>query len=63
MHNFPAEELLKYGGKYVAVSPDGKHILASGDSLETLDAALETAGIHFSQVVHCYVDPPDASYI
>jgi hypothetical protein len=60
---FPPEELAKYWGKQVAVSPDGTRIVASGDTLEELDAALDAAGIHFSQVVHCYVHLPDVSYI
>jgi hypothetical protein len=60
---FPLEELAKYWGKQVAFSPDGTRIVASGDTLEELDANLEAAGIHFSQVVTCYIDPPDASYI
>lgn len=60
---FPPEEELKYAGKFVAISPDGTRIVASGDSWEELDAALEVAGIHFSQVVHWYVDPPDEVWI
>lgn len=36
---FPQEELAKYWGKQVAVSPDGTRIVASGDTLEELDAA------------------------
>ena len=60
---FPAEELAKYGGKQVAFSPDGTRIVASGDTLEELDAALAVAGIHFSQVVTAYIDPPDVSWI
>jgi hypothetical protein len=60
---FPPEELARYWGKHVAFSPDGMRIMASADTLEALDAALDAAGIHFSQVVHSYVDPPDVSYI
>ena len=60
---FPPEELAKYWSKQEAVSPDGTRIVASGDTLEELDAALDAAGIHFSQVVHCYVHLPDVSYI
>ena len=60
---FPLEELAKYWGKHVAFSPDGTRIVASGDTLEELDATLDAAGIHFSQVVHCYVHLPDVSYI
>lgn len=61
--NFPPEEYLKYAGKFVAISPDGTRILASGDSWEELDAALEAAGIHFSQVVSAYLAPGDVSCI
>ena len=60
---FPVEELAKYWGKHVAFSPDGTRIVASGDSIAEVDDKLEAAGIHFSQVVHSYVDLPDASYI
>jgi hypothetical protein len=60
---FPPEELLKYAGKFVAFSPDGTRIVASGDSWEGLDAALEAAGIHFSQVVSSYLEPGDVSCI
>ncbi|MGH7169169.1 MAG: hypothetical protein ACRELF_04245 [Gemmataceae bacterium] len=60
---FPPEELLKYAGKFVAFSPEGTRIVASGDSWEDLDAALEAGGIHFSQVVSAYLDPPDVSCI
>lgn len=60
---FPPEELLKYAGKCVAFSPDGTRIVASGDSWEALDAALEAAGIHFSQVVSAYLNPPGVSCI
>lgn len=60
---FPPEELLKYAGKCVAFSSDGTRIVASGDSWDELDAALEAAGIHFSQVVSGYLDPGDVSCI
>jgi glucose/arabinose dehydrogenase len=62
-NKFPHEELAKYWGKQVAVSPDGTRIVASADTLEELDAALDAMGIHFSQVVHCYIHLPDVSYI
>jgi hypothetical protein len=60
---FPPEELLKYAGKFVAFSPDGLRIVASGDSWEELDADLEAKGIHFSQVVSSYLCPGDVSCI
>jgi glucose/arabinose dehydrogenase len=60
---FPLEELAKYWGKHVAFSPDGTRILASGDTGEALDAALDAAGIPCNQVVYAYVELPDVSYI
>jgi len=57
--NFPPDGLAKYAGKYVAFSPDGTRILASGDDIDEVDANLAAAGIHFSQVVHAFIDPPD----
>lgn len=62
-NKIPPEEYLKYAGKFVAFSPDGTRIVASGDSWEELDAALEAAGIHFSQVVSAYLEPGDVSCI
>jgi hypothetical protein len=40
----------------VAFSPDGTRILASGDDMNEVDGKLEAVGIHFSQVVHDYID-------
>jgi hypothetical protein len=60
---FPLEELAKYGGKHVAFSLDGKRIVASGATEEELEAALRSAGIHFSQVVFSYVDSPGVSRV
>jgi hypothetical protein len=62
-NTIPREVELRFAGKYVAVSPDGTSILASGDSLEEVDRNLEAAGIHFSQVVHDYIDPPDHAIV
>jgi len=55
---FPLEELIPYEGLFVAWSPDGTRILASGQTLEALDEALRSAGIPLSQVVHDYIDSP-----
>ena len=55
---FPLDQLLPYAGQHVAWSPDGTRILAAAYSREELDEKLEAAGIHFSQVVHDYIDPP-----
>jgi hypothetical protein len=60
---FPPEQLLQYGGKHIAWNGDGTRILTSGDSLEEVDQNLEAMGIHWSQVVHSYIDPPDVSIL
>jgi hypothetical protein len=54
---FPPELLIPYEGKHVAWSPDGTRILASGVSLDEVDEKLAALGIHFSQVVHDFIDP------
>jgi hypothetical protein len=56
---FPAEQLVPYQGKFVAWSPDGTRILASGNEREEVWQQLQAAGIPFSQVVHDYIDPPE----
>ena len=60
---FPLDELAKHWGKHVAFSPDGTRIVASGDSFDEVVEKLQAAGIHFSQVVHSYIDGPDVSRI
>jgi hypothetical protein len=56
---FPAEELLKYAGQYVAWSLDGTCILASGvDELE-MEKRLKEAGIDHSKVVGEFIPPAD----
>jgi hypothetical protein len=62
-NKIPREEWFKYAGKHVAFSPDGTRIVASGNSIEEVDAILDAAGIPVSQVVHSYIDPPDVSYV
>ena len=47
---FPLEELARYTGKFVAFSPDGTRILASGSTRAEVERKLEAAGIHASQV-------------
>lgn len=56
---FPLDELAKHWGKHIAFSLDGTRIVASGATEEELEAALQAAGIHFSQVVFSYVDAAD----
>jgi hypothetical protein len=60
---FPLEELAKYAGKHVAFSPDGKRIVASGDTDEEMEANVVAAGIDPSQVVGAYIDEPGVSRI
>jgi hypothetical protein len=57
VRRFPPEELLKYAGKHIAWSWDGTQIVASGDSLEEMEANVIAAGIDPSRVVGDYVDP------
>jgi hypothetical protein len=53
---YPSDQLRLHAGKHIAWSLDGSRILASGDSLEEVDQRLTLMGVHFSQVVHDYVD-------
>ena len=53
----PLEELVKYAGKFVAVTRDGTHILVADDEEERLPDRLQAAGIHISDVVFDYIDP------
>jgi hypothetical protein len=53
---FPQEELAKYAGKFVAFSPDGTRILASGDTPEEMEAQLVALGIPPNQVVGSYIE-------
>jgi len=55
---FPSDQLVAYAGQHVAWSPDGTRILACAAAREELDEKLESVGVHFSQVVHDYIDPP-----
>ncbi len=55
---YPPAQLNVYVGMHVAWSPDGRRILAFGPTREYVDNQLESVGIHFSQVVHDYIDPP-----
>ena len=55
---FPPDQLAPYAGLFVAWSPDGTRILASGESRAVVDDKLQAVGIHFSQVVHDYIEPP-----
>ena len=56
---FPPEELLKYAGKYIAWSPDGRTIVASHDDPLQLEAAVRTAGYDPAECVISCVPLPD----
>ncbi|HEV3084218.1 MAG TPA: hypothetical protein VGY66_30930 [Gemmataceae bacterium] len=60
---FPADELAKYAGRYVAFSLDGARILASADSEQELEDQLLASGIDPSQVVGSYVPPTGSSLL
>jgi hypothetical protein len=53
----PLEELVKYAGKFVAVTRDGARILVADDEEERLPDRLQAAGIDISDVVIDYIDP------
>jgi hypothetical protein len=56
---FPAEELAKYAGKYVAWSPDGTAILASDDDPMQLRTTVKLLGHDPAQTLIASVPPPD----
>jgi hypothetical protein len=60
---FPPEELAKYAGQYVAFSPDGSRILASGANMDVVEETLRAAGIHPSQAVGSYIPPGDLALL
>lgn len=55
----PQEELAKHAGRYVAFSPDGSRVVASGSTMEEVEQVLQAAGIDPSQVVGSYLPPPE----
>ena len=55
---FPQADLLRYVGRWVAFSEDGRSILAAADSLERLEAALEDHRIDPQTVHFEYIPGP-----
>jgi hypothetical protein len=60
---FPPDELARFWGQYVAWSPDGTRILASGADPEAVENELVAAGINLSTVVLGYVDLPNEGFL
>jgi hypothetical protein len=58
---FPADELRRYAGQFVAWSWGGSRILASDPDRRVLDEKLRAAGIDLGKVVHDYVEDDDVS--
>jgi hypothetical protein len=59
---FPAAELLKYGGQWVAFSSDGGRIAASAADFAELDTRLVAIGEDPEQVALEYIDS-DPSFV
>jgi hypothetical protein len=53
---FPLDQLTPYEGKFVAWDPVAMRIVAAAETREALDEQLDALGVHFSQVVHDYID-------
>ena len=62
-NKFPAEELWKYIGEYVAWNWDGTQILASAPDEAQLYQKVIESGIDPQRVVFDYVADPDVSYL
>jgi hypothetical protein len=56
---FPADELARYAGKYVAWSPDGASILASDEDEVRLDQIIKAAGHDPADILVSFVPFPD----
>jgi hypothetical protein len=60
---FPAEELARYAGQYIAWSPDGSVLLASDDDPEKVIDALKGLGFDPGNTVISYVPPNDETLL
>jgi hypothetical protein len=56
--SFPREELVKYGGRWVAFSCDGRRVLAAEADLEQLGEWLTEHGQDLQEVVFEYLPSP-----
>ena len=59
---FPLDELAKYRSQWVAFSPDGRRILASGQAIECVETQLSALGEDPQQVVFEYISGPDDDF-
>ena len=57
----PYEEQLKYAGQHIAVSLDGKRILAGGADEMEVESKVRQMGLDPSRVVFSYIFPPEIS--
>lgn len=57
--SFPADELAKHGGKWVAFDPTGTKIVAADADLIVLDQQVKAAGYHPEEVAFEGVPGPD----
>jgi len=48
---FPASDLIRYDGQWVAFSADGRQIVASGDSIGEVSERIATARLDLDDVV------------
>ena len=55
----PPAELAKYQGQWVAISADGRRIIASHEDLATLDRLIVAAGADPEQVALEHIDRDD----
>jgi hypothetical protein len=62
MREFQSHLHPEYFGKHVAFSWDGTRVVASSDSNEGLERAIDEAGIDPSRVMRSYIPDPDESF-
>lgn len=59
----PLELFLAHLNQYVAWSPDGTRIVASGTTWNEVEQRLRVLGVDSSQVVFEYITDPDIVYL
>ena len=61
--NFPAEELRKYDGQWIAFSADGRRIVASAEDLDSLEDRLAATGQDPEKLTFERVDSASYPYV